>query len=141
MSDRRFVDTNVLVYAYDQDEGAKQAVARHILREALVDGNAVVSSQVLGEFFIAVTRRIPDPLTVDEAQQAVAALQGLRVVAVDGAMVDRAIETHRQYQISYWDGLIIAAAERAECATLLTEDLSADQMYHGLRAQDPFASS
>jgi predicted nucleic acid-binding protein len=74
MSDRRFLDTNVQVYAHDQDEDAKQAVARQILRAGLVDRNAVVSSQVLSEFFIAVTRQIPDPLTVDEAQQAVAAL-------------------------------------------------------------------
>ena len=62
-----------------------------------------------------------------------------QVVAVDGVMVDRAIDTHRQYQISYWDGLIIAAAERAECMTLLSEDLSAGQAYHGLRVENPFA--
>ncbi len=139
MSARRFLDTNVLVYAYDKDALGKQEVARTLLRKALVDDNAVVSSQVLSEFFFAVTRRIPVPLTIDAAQQAIAALQGLPVVAVDGVMVDRAIDTHRQYQISYWDGLIIAAAERAECMTLLSEDLSAGQAYHGLRVENPFA--
>jgi len=141
MTAKRFLDTNVLVYAYDTDSPAKQDVARTLLREALQSGNAVVSAQVLGEFFVTVTRRIPDPLTVDAAQEAVAALQGLPVVALDGPMVGRAIDTLRQYQISYWDALILAAAERAECEAVLSEDLSADQSYHGLRVDNPFAAS
>jgi len=141
MSARQFLDTNVLVYAYDTGSPEKQDVARTLLREALRSGNAVVSAQVLGEFFVTVTRRIPDPLTVGEAQEAVSALQGLPVVDVDGAMVDRAIDTLRQYQISYWDALILAAAERAECEAVLSEDLSAGQMYHGVRVGNPFAAS
>jgi len=141
MNARQFLDTNVLVYAYDTGSPGKQDVARTLLREAFRNGNAVVSAQVLGEFFVTVTRRIPDPLTVGEAQEAVSALQGLPVVDVDGAMVDRAIDTLRQYQISYWDALILAAAERAECEAVLSEDLSAGQMYHGVRVGNPFAAS
>jgi len=141
MNARQFLDTNVLVYAYDTGSPGKQDVARTLLREAFRNGNAVVSAQVLGEFFVTVTRRIPDPLTVGEAQEAVCALQGLPVVDVDGAMVDRAIDTLRQYQISYWDALILAAAERAECEAVLSEDLSAGQMYHGVRVGNPFAAS
>jgi len=140
MTAKQFLDTNVLVYAYDTDSPAKQDVARTLLREGLRSGNAAVSAQVLGEFFVTVTRRIPDPLTVDAAQEAVAALQGLPVVDLDGPMVDRAIDTLRQYQISYWDALILAAAERAECEAVLSEDLSADQRYHGLRVDNPFAA-
>ena len=141
MNARQFLDTNVLVYAYDTGSPGKQDVARTLLREAFRSGNAVVSAQVLGEFFVTVTRRIPDPLTVGEAQEAVCALRGLRVVDVDGAMVDRAIDTVRQYQISYWDALILAAAERDECEAVLSEDLSAGQVYHGVRVGNPFVAS
>lgn len=140
MSAKQFLDTNVLVYAYDTDSPGKQDVARALLREALQSGNAAVSVQVLGEFFVTVTQRIPDPLTVGEGQEAVAALRGMPVVDVDGAMVDRAIETLRQYQISYWDALILAAAERAESEVVLSEDLSTGQMFHSVRVDNPFAA-
>ena len=137
---RQFLDTNVAVYAYDAAEPAKQAVAQRLLRQGILEENSVISVQVLGEFFHAVTRRIRRPMTVAEASSAVNSIKALPVVDIDAQLVERAIETLRRYGISYWDALIVAAAERSGCRKLLSEDLNADQRYHGIVVVNPFAT-
>ena len=134
-----FLDTNVAVYAYDRDAPEKQKRAQEILEEGLREGNGVVSAQVLGEFFNVVTRRIKTPMSADEAQEIVSTLGLLSVVELDLALVQRAIDTHKQYQVAYWDALIIASAERAGCDRILSEDLSDGQRYHGIAVSNPFA--
>ena len=138
MSGRQFLDTNVAVYAYDAAEPAKQAVAQRLLRQGILEENSVISVQVLGEFFHAVTRRIRRPMTVAEASSAVTTIRALPVVEIDARLVERAIETLRRYGISYWDALIVAAAERSDCRKLLSEDLNSDQRYHGIVVVNPF---
>jgi len=135
---RQFVDTNVAVYAYDASEPAKQAVAQRILRHGILAESSVISVQVLGEFFNAVTRRIRRPMTVAEASEAVRSIKALPVVDIDTQLVERAIETLRRYDISYWDALIVAAAERSGCRKLLSEDLNPDQRYSGVVVENPF---
>ena len=112
MSDRAFIDTNVLVYAYDKHDPEKQKKAQELLADAIRRENAVLSVQVLSEFFNAMTRHIKPPMTADEAQSIIATFSILAVEDIDLAMVFRAIDTHKLYQISYWDSLIVAAAER-----------------------------
>ncbi len=141
MSDRRFVDTNVVVYAYDSADPAKQAEAQRILREGTVRDALVVSAQVLGEFFTVVTRRIPTPMTADRAAVAIDALKPIPVVEIDRQLVERAIETHKRYEIAYWDALIIAAAERAGCVEVLTEDLNDGQRYLDIVVSNPFTTT
>jgi predicted nucleic acid-binding protein len=138
MRDRAFFDTNVLVYAYDKHEPEKQKKAQELLIDAIVQENAVLSVQVLSEFFNAMTRHIKSPMTADEAQSIIATFSVLPVETIDLAMVYRAIDTHKLYRISYWDSLIVAAAERAECKKILTEDLSDGQAYHGIVVSNPF---
>ena len=138
MLDRTFIDTNVLVYAYDRDDPIKQSQAMQLLGEGIEEQTAVVSAQVLGEFFNTVTRKIPDRLSAEEAQEAVDAISSLQVVALDLALVRRAIGTQMLYQISYWDALIVAAAESADCTRILTEDLNPGQSYHGIVVVNPF---
>ena len=138
MPDRTFIDTNVLVYAYDAHEPVKQALAQEILKRGIEDETAVLSVQVISEFFTVVTRRIPNPLSVEEAEVVLNLLSILPIVDLDFRMVRRAIEIHRQYGISYWDSLIVAAAQRAECAHILTEDLNAGQSYEGILVVNPF---
>ena len=140
MSDRhrRFVDTNVLVYAYDKHSETKQADALRLLRAGMLNDALAVSAQVLGEFFAVVTRRIPTPLTADEAAAAIDALKPVPVVEIDRQLVERAIETHKRYGIVYWDALIVAAAERAGCVEVLSEDLNAGQRYGGVVVRNPF---
>ena len=127
-------------YAYDTDAPAKQAVAQQLLKQGVLDDSSATSAQVLGEFFHAVTRRIPQPMSAADASAAVDRIKVLPVVAIDLQLVERAIETHRRYRISYWDALIVAAAERANCGDMLSEDLNAGQRYHGIVVANPFAA-
>ena len=97
----------------------------------------------MGEFFNNVTRRIANPLTIQEADRAVEAISSsptLDVLNIDLPMVRRAIATHSRYGTTYWDSLIIAAAERAGCAAILSEDFNTGQSYHGILAVNPFVA-
>ena len=138
MSDKAFLDTNILVYAYDQHEPHKQRIAQKLIADGIERENLLLSVQVLGDFFNVVTRHIPHPMTPDEAQEILAIISYLPVQEIDLAMVNRAIETHKRYQISYWDALIVSAAERAGCTSILTEDLSDGQTYHSIVVRNPF---
>jgi predicted nucleic acid-binding protein len=138
MSDKAFVDTNVLVYAYDEHEPQKQKKAQSLLIDGITQENIVFSVQVLGEFFDVVTRYIKQPMSPDNAQDIIATLSIVPVQEIDLTMVNRAIDTHKAYHISYWDSLIIAAAERAECKKIFSEDLNDGQIYHGILVGNPF---
>ena len=138
MPDRTFIDTNILVYAYDIDEPIKQARAQEILKQGIEGETAVLSVQVIGEFFTVVTKRIPNPLSAQEAEQVLDLLSILPVIDLDFRMVRHAIEIHRQHGIAYWDALIVAAAHRAECTQILTEDLNTGQPYEGVTVVNPF---
>jgi predicted nucleic acid-binding protein len=137
MNDRAFLDTNILVYAYDTHETEKQMIAQAILAEGIEKENLVLSVQVLGEFFNVVTKHIKSPMSPDEAQDVIKTIGHLPVQDIDLSMVNRAIDIHRTYQISYWDSLIVAAAERTNCSTILSEDLNEGQMYHGILIRNP----
>ncbi len=136
--DKVFLDTNILVYAYDKHEPEKAEKAQAILKSGIAEESAVLSSQVLGEFFVVVTRRIPRPLSADEAMRIIDILMVLPVAEVDLSLVRRAVETCKQYGISYWDALIVAAAERAGCRRILSEDLGNGQEYNGVVVENPF---
>jgi predicted nucleic acid-binding protein len=135
---RAFLDTNVLVYAYDLHDPQKQKKAQNLLAEGIEQENVVLSVQVLSEFFNAVTRNNEQPMTTDEAQEIIAVVSILPIEEIDLTMVNRAIDTRKTYQISYWDALIVAAAERAKCKTILSEDLNEGQSYHGIVVINPF---
>ena len=138
MTDRSFLDTNILVYAYDSNEPQKQQKAQMLLAEGIEKESAVLSIQVLSEFFNVVTKHIKQPMSSDEAQEIISTLSILPVQEIDLPMVGRAIDTHREYKISYWDALIVSAAERAKCAKIITEDLSDNQTYHDIVVFNPF---
>ena len=132
------MDTNVLVYAYDRRDISKRSQAQELLTTGIEDETAVISVQVLGEFFTVVTQRIQNPLSTEEAQEVVNLISVLPVMELDLALVRRAISTHLRYQISYWDALIVAAAESAGCAQIFSEDLNPGQSYHGIVVVNPF---
>jgi predicted nucleic acid-binding protein len=138
MRDRTFLDTNILVYAYDEHEPKKQQKAQNILTDGIEQESSVLSVQVLGEFFNVVTRHVPQPMSSDEALEIIDMLSILPVQEIDLTMVKRAIDTHKTYQISYWDSLIVSAAERAGCTLLLSEDLSDGQTYQNILVHNPF---
>ena len=133
-----FIDTNILVYRYDSRDPVKQLRAQELVKSGIENQTAVVSAQVLGEFFTTVTRKIQIPLSTEDAQAAVDLISTLTVVALDLALVRRAISTQIRYGISYWDALIVAAAESAGCTRILSEDLNHGQAYNGVVVVNPF---
>jgi predicted nucleic acid-binding protein len=140
MSAKLFFDTNVVFYAYDVSDPAKQSAAQALLHQAAAGGTGVVSAQVLGEFFHATVLR-KRVLTMDEAERVIGVLAAFEVVTIDTALVLAAIENHRKFQLRYWDALIVAAAKQGGCAELLSEDLNDGQDYDGVRVRNPFKSS
>lgn len=136
-----FLDTNILVYAYDNHVPAKQRIARQILEGAVQEETACLSAQVLCEFFVVVTRKITNPLSAVEAQGIISLLRRLPLAEIDGDLVDIGVDMHRRYGVSFWDGLIIAAASRLGCSRLLSEDLQAGMMINGLEIINPFVAA
>ncbi|MGB6057015.1 MAG: PIN domain-containing protein [Microthrixaceae bacterium] len=132
-----FVDTNVLVYAFDRSDPYKQHAARGVLEGPDV---LVVSTQVLLEFFVVVTRKLDPPTPAKLARAAVDELAKLRVVSADAALVQRAVDTSITHQMSVWDAMILEAAAETGCATIFTEDLSAGSTIRGIQIVDPFAT-
>ena len=137
MSDRAFLHSNILVYAYYSSCPEKQSRAQLLNQNGFLQEDAVLSPQVLGEFFVVVTRKIPKPLSATAALDIIEIFQSLVAVDIDYALVSRAIEAQIKFKISYWDGLIIAAAERAQCKRILSEDLNIGQTYWGIRIENP----
>lgn len=137
MSVRTFLDTNILVYLFDHDEPAKESRAREILDKAEL-GELALSTQVMSEFYVTVTRKLKRQVDIDIVMQAIDWLGFLLVVSSDTALVKSAIQTSRSAQISYWDGLIVAAAARADCERLLTEDLNDGQVIGSVCIENPF---
>ena len=137
-TERFFIDSNVLVYMYDTSEALKQRLSEELVTSLLRNDNGAVSVQVLGEFFNSVTRRIRNPLSTEEAAAAIDRIGVIPTLSIDLAMVRRAIATHSRYGVNYWDSLIIAAAERAGCSAILSEDFNTGQSYHGILAVNPF---
>ena len=133
-----FLDTNILVYAYDQHEPQKMQIARQILKQGLLEKNVFLSAQVLGELFVVVTKKIKEPLAPAAALEIIEALGVLPLIETDYPLIIKAITHHLQFKISYWDALIVAAAERSGCNTLLTEDLKDGEMYNGVKVHNPF---
>ena len=138
MADKIFLDTNILVYAYDRHDPTKQMKAQSLVIDAIQMENTVISAQVLSEFFITVTRRIQHLLSVDEARQLIEFFSILPVVDIDLNMVKRAIDTHKRFKINYWDALIVGAAERARCNKIISEDLNPGQEYYDMVVENPF---
>jgi len=137
MTALRFVDTNIFLYAHDSEAGDRHERARQILRELWNEGNGCLSPQVLQEFFVNVTRKIPRPLTPSLAREIMRCyLPWVRTV-IDGEMTLRAVEIAETWQTSFWDGMIVAAAERSGASELLTEDLQSGQRIAGVLIVNP----
>jgi predicted nucleic acid-binding protein len=135
---RYFFDTNVLVYMFDSSAPDKRTRALQVLEQALDAGLAVLSTQVLQEFFVTVTRKLPAPLTKEQAKRAVQDFARLPVVRVDPDIILNAIDTMQRYRLSFWDSLIIQAALRGDATVIYSEDLQPGQTIETIRVENPF---
>ena len=137
MTELRFVDTNILLYAHDRDAGSKHDRAKQLLIYLWNEGNGCLSTQVLQEFFVNVTKKIPQPLSTSIAREIMRTYLPWVRVATDGEMAIRASEIADTWQTSFWDGMIIAAAERSGATELLSEDLQSCQRIAGILVTNP----
>jgi predicted nucleic acid-binding protein len=137
MSGPDFLDANVLVYAYDVTDRAKQSIAQDLVRRA-VAGGMVISTQVLAEFAATLLHKLtPAPSSADVIAL-LDTLAPIRLVAPDHDIVRRAVEARAAYGLHFYDGMIVAAAERAGCERIWSEDLNPGQKYFGVTVANPF---
>ena len=139
MSDKVFVDTNVMVYAYDRSEPDKQKRALEVLNHLAMSGAAVISTQVLAEFFVAVTRKLSAPLKVPEAYERVRNyLQSWTVVDMTGMVVLEAARGARDHSMNFWDAQIWASAKLNQISLVLSEDFNVGGTIEGVQFVNPF---
>ena len=136
--DKTFVDSNLIIYAYDVSAGKKHEVASKIMLDLWNSELGVLSTQVLQEFFVNITQKIPKPLTVKSAKEIINDLLKWEVVINDGESIINAIEIQLRYKYSFWDSMILESAISSGAAILLSEDFSKGQIVEGLKIKNPF---
>ena len=138
MSGEAFVDTNVLVYAHDRNAGPKAIQAQELLARLWQEKRGVLSTQVLQEFCVNARRKFQRPMTDQEVREAVLAYKSWRMVVNTANSILRALELEQRYQTSFWDAMIVQAAESAGCEVLYSEDFSHGQEYGDVLVVNPF---
>ena len=131
-----FIDTNIIIYANDPRDAGKQARAIELVAEAMRKGTGVISTQVLAEYAKTAQQGLRQDVEVILRQLLL--LESLEVVQVTPALIRRSLELRARYRIDFWDACILAAAEAANCKVLLSEDLSAGQLYATVKVENPF---
>jgi predicted nucleic acid-binding protein len=138
--ERRFLDTNVLVYLFDIDAPEKKAAVTGLFEREGASGLLILSTQVLQEFYVVVTRKLARPLAPEVAEQAVRDFATWPVRQVTPALILSAIRRSIASRLSFWDALIVETAIDAGATAILTEDLQHGQVIDGVRVVNPFAS-
>lgn len=133
---KAFLDTNILGYACDLDAAEKRPLARDLIRQLTTRSAACISTQVLQEFYVTATKKLGiQPL---DAKDVIQSFRNMETVAINPGDIDHAIDGSILWQVSFWDALIIAAASKARCEILYTEDLNDGQVYGDVRVCNPF---
>ena len=138
MHDRVFVDTNILVYAHDADAGEKHLAARELVSQLWETRTGILSTQVLQEFIVAVTRKVPSPISVALARRAVQNYSTWELVVNDSKIILQATEILEAHRLFFWDALIVSAAFAGSAAVIATEDLNHGQRIEGILVRNPF---
>jgi predicted nucleic acid-binding protein len=132
-----FFDTNILIYAVDADETEKYRMAGELVEAHLVEGDGMISVQVLREFYSAI-RKLRRPLSEQQAREMVEYFSTFKTLPDDARTVLGAVRRTGEMSISFWDALIVEAALKAGADRLLTEDLQHGQVIEGMRVENPF---
>ena len=139
MSGKAFIDSNVFIYSVDHREPIKQSIANDLIRSLAVEGVVVISYQVIQEFFNWALVKSPVKMTADEARHYLAtAFRPLQLAPPSFALVSDAISIQDRYRLSWYDSLIVSAAQQAGCHTLYSEDLQHGQLFGNVSVRDPF---
>jgi predicted nucleic acid-binding protein len=137
MSDKTFIDTNVLIYAHDIDANAKHKIAKEVLQELWSERTGVLSAQVLQEFYVNVTRKIPSPLSKDLARLVVSSY-AIWCLETTPTEILAAFRIEDESRIGFWDALIVSSAAKSGANRILSEDLNAGQRIAGILVVNPF---
>jgi predicted nucleic acid-binding protein len=137
MADKFFVDTNILIYAHDRSAGVKHQRARHAIESLWTTGQGVLSTQILQELCINLRRKLARPLPVDEVRRLIQDYLSWEIVVNSPKAVLQALEIEVRYKISFWDALVLQAAEQSGAAILYSEDLAAGQNYGPVQVMNP----
>ena len=141
MTGRTFVDSNILIYAHDADAGSKQKRAAARLTELWKSGTGLLSTQVLQEFYVNVTRKLKTPVASSTAREVVSTYGAWIREPTTAKTVTRAIDIAGMAQIQFWDALIVACAEDAQATQLYSEDLNSGQSIAGVKIVNPLVST
>ena len=136
-----FLDTNVLVYRVDRDAPAKQDIARDVTRRLIRSGEALVSTQVLQELYVVLTRRFRPLVSAATAAKLVDWFSQIDVVQITPSIILAAIATHQRHAMSFWDALIVQAASAGDAERVLSEDLQDGLEIEGVRIENPFRAA
>src|SRR5258708_31247228 len=137
MSNKTFIDTNVLIYAHDIDANAKHKIAKEVLQELWSERTGVLSTQVLQEFYVNVTRKIASPLSKELARMVV---NSYAIWSIETTPIEilTAFRIEDESQIGFWDALIVSSAAKSGATRILSEDLNAGQRIAGVLVENPF---
>ena len=138
---KTFLDTNIVIYAYDGSAGKTHELAQMIVMNLWNSGTGILSTQVLQEFYVSVTKKIPKPLNVKFAKDIVSDFLKWEIIVNDGEAILGAIDIQLKYNYSFWDSMIIHAAISSGAELLLSEDLSHGQSIGGVTIKNPFRSN
>jgi len=131
-----FIDTNLFVYTLDKNDVSKRDKARSVIKRVVEDHQPVISTQVIKEFYVVATTKLKaDPIVV---KNIIHNFHNMEVIQNDLELIEQAIDLSVLSQLSFWDSLIIAAAEKANCEVVFSEDLNSGQTYRGVIVKNPF---
>lgn len=135
---KTFLDTNIIVYAFDSSAKRKHEIAKKILIDLWDSGQGLLSTQVLQEFYVTATQKIPKPLDRNLAIQTIKDLLHWDVVVNDGGAIIEAIDIQARYKYSFWDAMIIQAAIKSGAELILSENLASSRKIQGIAIKNPF---
>jgi len=140
MTGKTFIDTNVLIYAHDIDASAKHQIAKAVLRDLWGERTGVLSVQVLQEFYVNVTRKIPTPLSKNSARLVVSNY-AIWCIETTPTEISAAFQIEDESRIGFWDAMIVSSAVKGGASRILSEDFSAGQRIAGILIENPFADT
>lgn len=140
MADKYFIDTNILMYAHDRTTGIKHERASRLIEQLWTSGQGVLSTQVLQELCVNLRRRVAVPIPAQEIRRLIQDYSSWEIIVSAPGAVVQALEIEERYKTSFWDALILQAAEQSGAAILYSEDLATGQRYGTVRVVNPLLS-
>ncbi|MBI3606254.1 MAG: PIN domain-containing protein [Nitrospirae bacterium] len=137
MKNKIFLDANILVYCFDSSDRVKKEKATQILENLWETSNGVLSLQVLNEFFVTVTAKLPEKMDFNSAKAAILDLFSWNIYMEDRSSLEKTLEIVQKYHLSFWDANIISSAILSQCHKIYSEDLRHDQVIEGVQIINP----